>query len=147
MELLVHCNVGGISAAASTKPALPAERCSDGHDPWSVCGNLLLSLKCLQSCTRKISCALPSWKMWSEMGLLSQRRRLVEPPSLWKQKVQQGKFYLNIQKIIPSESSDKWVIKARGNVTSLGWSSRGKKDPKDMTPGECKCHSTAPHRI
>lgn len=37
----------------------------------------------------------------------SEKEEMVEPPSSWKQKVQQGKFYLNIQKIIPSESSDK----------------------------------------
>lgn len=50
----------------------------------------------------------------------SEEKETVEPPSSWKQKVQQGKFYLNIRKIIPSETSDKRVIKAHGSFISLG---------------------------
>lgn len=43
----------------------------------------------------------------------SEKKETTEPASSWKlmgdngHKPQQGKFYLNIQKIIPSETSDK----------------------------------------
>lgn len=59
-----------------------------------------------------------------------------EPHSSWRcmggngHKAQQGKFYLDIRKIIPSETSDKGVRKACGRVTSLGQSSREKKSLK-----------------
>lgn len=56
-----------------------------------------------------------------------------DPHSSWRcmggnrHKAQEGKFYLDIRKIIPSETSDKRVRKARGTVTSLARSSREKK--------------------
>lgn len=53
-------------------------------------------------------------------GFVQSEKETVELPSSQKQKVQQGKFYLNIRKIIPRESSDKGITRAHGSVTSLG---------------------------
>lgn len=61
-----------------------------------------------------------------------------EPHSSWRcvggngHKAQQGKFCPGISKIIPSETSDKRVSKARGRVTSLGRSSRDQGTTPDL---------------